>query len=89
MNDILSRVYFNNTVQEYLIAAAIILGGMLVLALFRKIILTRLEKWADRTESNLDNFIIKAIENFAVPALTFLSFTSVSVTSRCQKRQIK
>ena len=71
MNDILSRVYFNNTVREYLIAAAIILGGMLVLALFRKIILRRLEKWADRTESNLDNFIIKAIENFAVPALTF------------------
>ena len=71
MNDILSRVYFNNTVQEYLIAAAIILGGMLILALFRKIILSRLEKWADRTESNLDNFIIKAIENFAMPALTF------------------
>src|SRR6188768_2412267 len=71
MNDILSRVYFNNTVQEYLIAAAIILGGMLVLALFRKIILRRLEKWADRTESNLDNFIIKAIENFAMPAVTF------------------
>ena len=71
MNDILSRVYFSNTVREYLIAAAIILGGLLILALFRKIILRRLEKWADRTESNLDNFIIKAIENFAMPAVTF------------------
>ena len=71
MNDILSRVYFNNTVQEYLIAAAIILGGMLVLALFRKIILTRLEKWANRTESNIDNLIIKAVERFALPPLNF------------------
>ena len=72
MNDILSRVYFNNTVQDYLIAAAIILGGLLILALFRKIILCRLKKWADRTETNLDNFIIKAIEEFALPALTFV-----------------
>ncbi len=30
-----------------------------------------MEKWADRTESNLDNFIIKAIEKFAMPALHF------------------
>ncbi|HET6545071.1 MAG TPA: mechanosensitive ion channel domain-containing protein [Chryseolinea sp.] len=71
MNDILSRVYFNNTVQEYLIAAAIILGGMLLLALFRKIVLTRLEKWANRTESNIDNLIIKAVERFALPPLNF------------------
>ncbi len=44
MNDILSRVYFSNTVQEYLIAVAIILGGMLILALFKKIILQSVGK---------------------------------------------
>src|SRR4030095_1306878 len=86
MNDFLSRVYFNNTVQEYLIAAAIILGGMMVLALFRKIILRRLEKWADRTESNLDNFIIKAIENFAMPALTFfIIYVGISYLALSEK----
>jgi small-conductance mechanosensitive channel len=71
MKDILSEVYFNNTVQEYLIATAIILGGIMILALFKKVILTRLEKWADRTESNLDNFLIGALEKFALPALNF------------------
>jgi small-conductance mechanosensitive channel len=71
MKDILSQVYFNNTVQAYLIAIGIILGGMLVLALFKKVILTRLEKWADRTESNIDNFLINALEKSALPALNF------------------
>ena len=71
MDEILSQVYFNNTVQEYLISFGIILGGMLVLAFFKKIILTRLERWADSTESNLDNFLINALEKFALPALNF------------------
>lgn len=71
MNDILSKVYFDNTVQNYLIALGIILGGILVLRLFKKIILIRLKKWADLTESNLDNLAISAIEKFALPALNF------------------
>jgi small-conductance mechanosensitive channel len=71
MNDILSKVYFDNTVQNYLIALGIVLGGILVLRLFKKIILIRLKKWADRTESNLDNLAIGAIEKFALPALNF------------------
>ena len=71
MNDILSQRYFDNTVQDYLIALGIILGGILVLAVFKKIILSGLEKWADRTETSLDNFVINAIEKFALPALNF------------------
>lgn len=71
MNDILSQVYFDNTIQEYLIALAIILGGILILQLFRKIIVSRLKKWADRTESPLDNLAINALEKFALPALNF------------------
>jgi small-conductance mechanosensitive channel len=71
MNDFLSRVYFDNTVQEYLIALGIILGGVLALQLFKKIILTRLKKWSEKTQSNLDNFAVAALEKFALPALNF------------------
>src|SRR5918993_662111 len=89
MKDILSQVYFNNTVQAYLIAIGIILGGILVLALFKKIILTRLEKWADRTESNIDNFLINALEKSALPALNFfivyVGITYLDLSDRADK----
>ncbi len=72
MEDFLNRVYYNNTVQDYLIAAGIVLGGILLLRLFRKLILIRLRKWAERTETRLDNFAIDALDKFALPALNFL-----------------
>ncbi len=72
MEDFLNRVYYNNTVQDYLIAAGIVLGGILLLRLFRKLILIRLRKWAERTETRLDNFAIDALGKFALPALNFL-----------------
>ena len=72
MDELLSRVYFNNTVQDYLIAVAIIVGGILILQIFKKIVLNKLKKWADRTETSLDNFVIDTIEKFALPALTFI-----------------
>src|SRR5688500_12932070 len=72
MNDILSKVYFKNTVQDYLIALAIIVGGTIVLSLFKKVILSRLKKWSDNTETQVDNFLINALEKFALPALTFV-----------------
>ena len=71
MNDFLDQVYYNNTVQQYLIALAIILGGILLLSLFKKIILIRLRKWADNTETNLDDLAINAVDKFALPAFNF------------------
>lgn len=72
MNDILSKVYYNNTVQDYLIALGIIVGGILILRIFKKVILSRLKKWSDQTETKLDNFLINTIEKFALPALNFV-----------------
>ena len=71
MNDFLSQIYFDNTVQDYLIALGVILGGILILGIFKKVILKRLEKWAERTESTLDNFLLHGLEKFALPALNF------------------
>ena len=71
MDDFLNRVYYNNTVQDYFIALGIILGGILLLRLFRKLILLRLRRWADRTETTLDNFAIDGVDKFALPALNF------------------
>lgn len=88
MDDFLNRVYYDNTVQDYLIALAIIVGGILLLKLFKRIILIRIKKWADRTVSSIDNFAITAIEKFALPALNFfiayvgINYLTLSDTAR-------
>ena len=72
MNDILNRVYYNNTVQDYLIALGVIVLGVLILRIFKRFILIRLKKWADSTNTTVDNFAIGTIEKFALPALNVL-----------------
>lgn len=72
MNEILSQVYYNNTVQDYLIALGVVLGGLLVIAFFKKSILSRLKIWTARTETDIDNFAVNALEKFGLPALNFV-----------------
>jgi small-conductance mechanosensitive channel len=72
MSDFLSDVYGNNTVQDYLIALGIMLGGMGVLRLFKKTLLNLLKKWAEKTETKLDDYLILGIERFGLPILNFL-----------------
>jgi small-conductance mechanosensitive channel len=80
MNDILSRVYYNNTVQDYLIAIGVIIIGILLLKLFKRIILIRLKKWAESTETKMDNFAVGTIEKFALPALNvFIIYIGITL----------
>jgi len=62
-------IYYNNTIQSYLTTAGIILGGMLIIRLFRKGILARLKKWATTTETNFDDYVVSAVERFVLPML--------------------
>lgn len=72
MEDLLQEKYLNNTVQDYAIALAIILGGILVVRLFRNYLLRRLKTWAAKTETSFDDYIITGIEKFGLPILNFI-----------------
>jgi len=72
MEELLSRSYFNNTIQQYLIALGIILFGMLLLRLFRKKILRRLHEWAATTKTDIDDYIVNGIQRFGMPILNFI-----------------
>jgi small-conductance mechanosensitive channel len=69
MEEILSRQYWGNSVEGYLIAAGIIALGTFVVRVFRKVILRRIRKWAEGTTSTNDNYIVNSIERFGIPAL--------------------
>lgn len=73
MEEILARTYFNNTVKDYLISLGIILVSLIAIRVFRKIVLSRLKAWSDKTATNYDDLVVKTIERFGMPALNFLA----------------
>jgi small-conductance mechanosensitive channel len=72
MNDILAQEYYGNTVQQYAIALTIMVGGIILVRLFRKRLLNQLKKWAEKTETKLDDYVIRGFEKFGLPVLTFI-----------------
>jgi len=71
MDEFLKQEYFHNTVQDYIIAAAIIVFGLTAVKLFKRTLLRQLKKFSDRTSTKGDNFIVDSIERFGVPALYY------------------
>jgi small-conductance mechanosensitive channel len=69
MNDILDQVYYDNTVREYLISLSVILGGILLVLVFKKFIIKRLQTWAAKTPGTWDDFIVESFSRFGVPIL--------------------
>ncbi|MBB6611207.1 mechanosensitive ion channel family protein [Pontibacter sp. Tf4] len=87
MQDFLNRVYLHNTIQDYLIAAGIILIGSLLITIFRKSVLSRLRAWTENTHTRFDNFVVSSFSRFGIPALhiiviyiglNYLKFTALA-----------
>ena len=72
MEDILNQVILGDTVENWLIAAGIIIFGILLITLLKRSVLTRLKSLFERTQNNIDNFILEKIEEYVVPAIYFL-----------------
>jgi small-conductance mechanosensitive channel len=69
MNQWLDVIVYHNTLRDYLLTAAIIIVLFLVLSFFRKIVIRRMKRMAERTESTLDDFIIEHVERLGLPVL--------------------
>jgi len=69
MWEFLNRSYFDNTVLRYLSALATIVVGALALRIVKGVVLRRLCAWADRTQTDADDFIISRVNKHVVPLL--------------------
>ncbi|MEJ8802844.1 mechanosensitive ion channel family protein [Pontibacter sp. H249] len=89
MEELLDRVYFQNTVQDYIIVLSAIFIGMLLIKYFKSTILLRIIKWTESTDTKFDNFIVEGINKFGIPILYFsviyLSINYLTLTPRAQK----
>lgn len=73
MNDFLTRTYYHNTVQEYLIAIGIIVIAFIAIKLLKSIFLVRLKRLTSHTKNHVDDYIINSIKRFGIPALYILA----------------
>lgn len=69
MNEFLERTYFDNTVQEYLITIGAILFALIVVKLFKRSVMSRLGKLAEKSTTHVDDYIVKTIDKFIIPAV--------------------
>lgn len=82
----LSYEFWGNTVEEYLIGLAILIGIVVLFRLFQTILIVRLESISKKTQTDLDDLAIRVIESFKAPfyyfsalyvAISYLSFPDI------------
>ncbi len=71
IDSMLHQVFFQNTVLDYLIAAGVFIAGIIVILVLKRFILKRFQKWAERTENTVDDFVAMIIEKRLLPLVYF------------------
>jgi len=74
MQEFLNQTYFGNTIESYLIALGIFLGAVIIIFIFKKVVLSRLRKWAETTDTKIDDFFVRGLEKSVIPVLYVLAF---------------
>ncbi len=74
MQDFLSQTYFGNSILNYFIALGIFIVGIIVIKIFKTIVLNRLKKWSESTETQIDDFLVRGIQKTVVPLLYLGAF---------------
>jgi hypothetical protein len=65
--EFLNREIFRNRVEDYLVFLVVLVAGIVIVTIFKRIVLGRLKQWAKTTTWNIDEFIVDIIRNMVVP----------------------
>lgn len=86
MNDFLNQLYWGNTVRAYGLALLLILGGVIVLVLIRFLLARRLSRYAQKTKTDLDDFVLDVMGKNLLPllyaGLVYFSLKSLSLNTK-------
>ncbi len=72
MNDFLNNIYFGNSLLTWIITAACILVGFIIVKFLKTVLLKQLRNWAQKTKTTFDDFIVESFEKSVIPILYFL-----------------
>lgn len=62
LNNFLNTEFLSNTVEDYLIAIATFLVALLVIRIIKSVVIGRIRKWSRHTATDLDDRLIRIIE---------------------------
>ncbi len=71
---ILQIEFLNNTIQDYIIAVISFVAFLIILKIFQAIILKKLDKFAKKTITEIDDTLIKIVRSVKPPFYSFLAF---------------
>jgi small-conductance mechanosensitive channel len=71
MQELLNYSILGNSIYNYLIALGIFIGGIVIVFIFKKYILSRLKRWAESTSTSIDDLLVRAIEKSLIPVFYF------------------
>ncbi len=80
LQEILSLTYFNNTVLQYAVSLGVIVGGSILITIVKAIVINRIESFAMRTETTLDEFLISIVRKTVIP-IAYFSLIYYSTTN--------
>ena len=82
----LATVYFENTLQDYLIALGIIVLGFVAVSVFKQVVNKRLRQLTARTSTSADDYIVESINRFGIPilylAVVYFGITYLTLTEQ-------
>ena len=78
--EFLDQVIWGNRVASYLLAIAILLGGILLTTLIRTVVIGRLKRWARHSATDLDDRLLRILER-PFTYLLYLGSFYVSITN--------
>jgi small-conductance mechanosensitive channel len=89
LGDLLERKYFNNSVREYIVAASVLLVGLLLIAIFKRLILRTIARIVAKSESTLDDLIFADVKRFIMPivgtAVIYWSINTLALSPKADK----
>ncbi|MGB2706323.1 MAG: mechanosensitive ion channel family protein [Candidatus Omnitrophota bacterium] len=68
---IIEQEFLNNRVLDYLICISIIIAGFILVKILQHVILRRLKKWAEKTTTTLDDFLVRIAQRIGLPLAYF------------------
>jgi small-conductance mechanosensitive channel len=80
IDGLLHQTVFHNMILEYLTAAGIFVAGLIVILVLERLFFYRFKEWALKTETLMDDFVVKAIEKRLLPLVLFgLFYLSIQI----------
>lgn len=71
LNTCLTKTFLGHSILDYLMCLLIFILGLVAVRIIKRLVLKRIKKWAQRTASSIDDFMVRLIDRLVFPVADF------------------